>query len=57
LVAEGHIEIIRFIFLLKNYTTLSKIVTDAQKKYHAMFSEKLFLEQLDYMDDITDLAI
>ena len=44
-------------FLLAGHTLLSTVITDAQKKYESMFDEKLFLEQLDYLDDITDLSI
>lgn len=44
-------------FLLNGHVILSKVISDAQKKYAAMFEEKLFLEQLDYMDDITDVSV
>ncbi len=44
-------------FLLKSHTLLQRIISDAQKKYGSMFEEKLFLEQLDYMDDVNDLSI
>ena len=44
-------------FLLENRISLPTIINDATTKYGAMFSEKLFLEQLDYMGDIEDRAI
>jgi predicted nucleotidyltransferase component of viral defense system len=44
-------------FLLSKYTSVPTVVTDAKRKYQAMFDEKLFLEQLDYMDDIADLSV
>lgn len=36
---------------------LKKIIADAEKKFGALFSIKLFLEQLTYADDITDFSI
>ncbi|PIR59384.1 MAG: hypothetical protein COU69_00590 [Candidatus Pacebacteria bacterium CG10_big_fil_rev_8_21_14_0_10_56_10] len=44
-------------FLLAGQASLEKVTTDAQRKYKGMFDEKLFLEQLDYMGDITDFSI
>ena len=45
-------------FLLREgYTTLGKVIKEAQERFLGNFSEKLFLQQLTYMDDITDFAI
>ena len=33
------------------------VIRGAIRKYGAMFDEKLFLEQLDYMGDISDFSI
>lgn len=44
-------------FILSKDVALSEIVRDATKKYGAMFDEKLFLEQLDYMGDIADYSL
>lgn len=45
-----------FSILSKNIS-LPEIIQDASQKYGAMFDEKLFLEQLDYMEDITDYSL
>lgn len=44
-------------FLLTGHTILSTVISDAQRKYRSMFDEKLFLEQLNYLDDITDPSV
>lgn len=43
--------------ILHTEMVLTTIIHDASQKYGSMFSEKLFLEQLDYMDDLTDFSI
>lgn len=45
------------LFILSKNASLSTVIHDAERKYGAMFDEKLFLEQLDYMGDITDFSI
>lgn len=45
------------LFILRRGKTLQTIIAEAIRRYGAMFDEKLFLEQLDYMEDITDMAI
>ncbi len=44
-------------FLLSNRVSLNRVIPDAERKYGALFDEKLFLEQLNYLEDITDLDI
>lgn len=45
-------------FILKeHHTTLPEVVELAQKKYAQNFNARLFLEQLIYLDDITDTHI
>lgn len=38
-------------------TTLAQILTDAQQKYAHAFTDRLFLEQLIYLDDVVDEPI
>lgn len=45
------------VFILRSGVILQTIISEAKVRYKAMFDEKLFLEQLDYMEDISDLAI
>lgn len=44
-------------FILKKGFPLKKIVRDGEKKYKGEFSEKLFLGQLSYLEDIRDFKI
>jgi len=44
-------------FILSKNIPLESVIRDGKQKYGAMFDEKLFLEQLDYMEDITDFSI
>ncbi|MFH1896471.1 MAG: nucleotidyl transferase AbiEii/AbiGii toxin family protein [bacterium] len=46
-----------YFLLRERRTTLGKVIEEAQKRFSGNFSEKLFLQQLTYMDDITDFAI
>lgn len=41
-------------FLLRDQTTIEKIIPDTQKRFGGNFSEKLFLEQLTFFDDLED---
>jgi hypothetical protein len=40
--------------LTRGITTLAEIIQNAQKKYGAAFSDRLFLEQLVYFEDMDD---
>lgn len=45
-------------FLLKEgHVTIERIFAIAQKKYPKEFNERLFLEQLLYMDDVRDVPV
>lgn len=44
-------------FIIKSGRQLTTIIQEAQHRYRAMFDEKLFLEQLDYLDDLTNFTI
>lgn len=44
-------------FIIRNDHGLKKIISDAQKKFEGLFSEKLFLEQLIYLGDLQDFKI
>lgn len=44
-------------FLLKYGVDFPKVITEAKKRFGGAFSEKLFLEQLTYFDDLTDLTV
>lgn len=44
-------------FIIKRGYELKKIIFDAKKKFGGLFSEKLFLEQLIYLNDIRDFKI
>lgn len=44
-------------FILKSGRQLAAIIQETQKRYQALFDEKLFLEQLDYLDDLTELTV
>jgi len=46
-----------YFIIKKNYLTLEKIIELALKKFGNDFSEKLFLEQLVYWDDINNYEI
>lgn len=41
-----------FFLLKKSFTTLEKVIADANKRFAGEFNEKLFLEQLVYFDDL-----
>lgn len=41
-------------FLLRDHTTIEKIISDTQKRFAGNFSEKLFLEQLTFFDDLEE---
>jgi hypothetical protein len=44
-------------FIIKKGQGLKKIISDAQKKFEGLFSEKLFLGQLIYLGDLQDFRI
>lgn len=44
-------------FLLKHGLSLKQIVKETQKRFEGGFSEKLFLEQLTYFDDLDNFEI
>lgn len=44
-------------FLLRSGLTLEKIIHEANKRFSAVFSEKLFLEQLQYFRDLQDCLV
>lgn len=44
-------------FILKKGLDLATIIKESRQRYGAMFEEKLFLEQLDYLDDLTEFTI
>jgi predicted nucleotidyltransferase component of viral defense system len=44
-------------FVLKKGYELKKIIHNCQKKFGGLFSEKLFLEQLIYFEDIKDFSV
>mgnify|MGYP001609575385 CR=1 FL=1 len=44
-------------FILSKNILFESVIRGATLKYGAMFDEKLFLEQLDYMGDISDFSI
>jgi len=43
--------------ILKNGFSLKKIISDAKEKFGGEFSEKLFLSQLIYFDDLKDFTV
>ena len=44
-------------FILKSGAQLGAIIKETSRRYGAMFEEKLFIEQLEYMEDLTDRQI
>ena len=44
-------------FIIKRGYLLGDILSDAERKFGGLFSEKLFLEQLTYFGDIQDSKI
>lgn len=44
-------------FILESGVPLGQVISEATQRYGALFSEKLFLEQLEYMGDLTDRKI
>ena len=44
-------------FLLKNGVEFEKVITETKKRFGGAFSEKLFLEQLTYFDDLKDFTV
>lgn len=44
-------------FLLKHGLSLKQIIKETQKRFEGGFSEKLFLEQLTYFDDLDNFEI
>lgn len=44
-------------FIIQSGIPLSQIINDATQRYGALFSEKLFLEQLEYMGDLSSRQI
>lgn len=44
-------------FVLKNKFPLEKIISGSEKKFGDTFSNKLFLSQLSYFDDLKDFSI
>lgn len=45
------------IFILKKGLDLATLIKESKQRYGAMFDEKLFLEQLDYLADLTDFTV
>lgn len=43
--------------LVEKHASLRDVVDMAERKYTALFNTRLFLEQLIYLDDVTDTAI
>jgi len=46
-----------YYILFENYSDLNEIIEISEKKYKDEFNSRLFLEQLIYLDDITDEEI
>ena len=46
-----------YFVLSENHTDLANIISVAERKYQTAFNSRIFLEQLVYLDDITDTAI
>lgn len=46
-----------YFIILKQYSTIEKIINLAEKKYQQEFNSRLFLEQLVYLDDIDDVDV
>jgi len=46
-----------YYIISKDYSNLNEIMEIAEKKYQDEFNSRLFLEQLTYLDDITDEKI
>lgn len=44
-------------FLVKSGLSLTTVVSDSKRKFHGVFNEKLFLQQLVFMEDIRDFTI
>ncbi len=44
-------------FIIKKGHNLERIISDAQKKFQGLFSEKLFLGQLIYFNDLEEIKI
>ena len=44
-------------FLLKQGLSLNQMIKEAEKRFKGGFSEKLFLEQITYFDDLSDFEI
>lgn len=44
-------------FILESGASLGKIIHETAKRYGAMFEEKLFLEQMEYMEDLINREI
>ncbi len=44
-------------FLLRDHLDIASVVREAKKRFNGAFSEKLFLEQLQYFDDIKDFSL
>lgn len=44
-------------FILKSNLPLKQIIEDAKEKFHGEFSEKLFLSQLIYFEDLKDFTV
>lgn len=43
--------------ILKNGFSLEKVINDAEEKFNGEFSEKLFLSQLVYFEDLKDFTV
>lgn len=48
---------IDLLFLLKHGCRLNQIIEETKKRFTGIFSEKLFLEQLIYFEDIKDFTV
>lgn len=44
-------------FCLKQGVELGEVIDDATRKYKSLFAEKLFLEQLVYLEDLPELVV
>lgn len=44
-------------FLLKNHLNLKTVMKNSKKKFKELFNEKLFLQQLEYFEDLGNFSI
>jgi hypothetical protein len=46
-----------YVGIKRGYSSISEIITLAQRKYGEAFNDRLFLEQLVYLDDVNEVEI